>query len=81
MSCDEDVKALVDAGYKMNPYIGWWTRTVGGRRAEILPMPDRAHTIMYDGRERKDSIIAMTLDRAIEAGDKWLEAKDGGEGR
>ena len=74
MSCEEDVKTLVDAGYKMNPYIGWWTRKAGGRRVEILPMPDRAQVTVYDGHERKDDIIAMTLARAIEVGDRWLEA-------
>jgi hypothetical protein len=74
MSCEDDVKALVEAGYRCNPYMGWWTKTVGSRRAEILPMPDRVHAIMYDGRERRNNIIAMSLARAIEAGDKWLEA-------
>lgn len=74
MSCEEDVKTLVDAGYKMNPYIGWWTKIVGSMRVEILPMPDRVQVTVYDGRERKDDIIAMTIANAIEAGDKWLEA-------
>ena len=72
----EDVKTLVEAGYKMNPYVGWWTRKVGGRRAEILPMPDRVQVTVYDGRERKDDIIAMTLAIAIEDGEKWLETGD-----
>lgn len=73
MSCEEDLKTLVEAGYKMNPYMGWWTKKVGSRRAAILPMPDRSQVTVYDGRERKDDIIAMTLAKAIEAGDRWLE--------
>lgn len=76
MSCEDDVKALVEAGYRCNPYMGWWTKTVGSRRAEILPMPDRSQVSVYEGRERKDDIIAMSLARAIEVGDRWLEAGD-----
>lgn len=72
----EEVKSLLGSGYTYNPYTGWWTKKVGSRRVEILPMPDRVQVTVYDGRERKDDIIAMTLARAIEAGDKWLEACD-----
>lgn len=72
----EVVKSLLGAGYAYNPYTGWWTKKAGGRRVEILPMPDRVQVTVYDGRERKDDIIAMSLARAIEVGDRRLEAGD-----
>ncbi|MBR4222692.1 MAG: hypothetical protein IKR81_16150 [Victivallales bacterium] len=72
----EDVKSLLGAGYAYNPYTEWWTKKVGSRRSEILPMRNSVHTKMYDGIKRKNDIIVMTLADAIEDGDKWLEAGD-----
>lgn len=83
MSCEDDVKALVEAGYRCNPYSGSWLKTIG---EEVYLSIMRLH-----GSETKISLWqngllvktewCQTVSDAIAAGDKWLEGKDDGEGR
>ena len=77
MSCEEDVKALVDAGYKMNPYMGWWSKSAGGKTAYVNPDPNGgAYAEMRNGGESWETERFRTLAEAIEAGDRWLEGQN-----
>lgn len=78
MSCEEDVKTLVEAGYRCNPYSGSWLKTIG---EEVYLSIMRLH-----GGETRISLWekglpvktewCQTLAKAMEAGDRWLEAGD-----
>lgn len=77
MSCIEDVMALTSAGYKMNPYIGQWSKNVGGRLAFVAPNPKGgAYVELWNDCQPRKAEWCQTLARAIEAGEKWLEARD-----
>ena len=74
MSCEDDVKTLVEAGYKMNPYIGQWSKSAGGKTAYVAPnTKGGGYAEMWSGGLPRKAEWCQTLAEAIEAGDKWLE--------
>lgn len=80
MSCVDDVKTLVDAGYSCNPYSGHWMKVVG---EEVYLSILRLH-----GSEARISLWkkgvpaktewCQTVADAIAAGEKWLEEEAAG---
>ena len=73
MSCVDDVKTLLDAGYSCNPYSGDWMKVVGEEKyLSILPGRDGAIITLWNHGKPLRSEWGQTVADAIAAGEKWL---------